>query len=250
MGTTNKSHLGNLAYLKVYPDWEEAEQKNQLVKPKYSLCCFWGCFMPLACVILLFLCLIDYNVFRARCPIRLNDARNRNDAIETVRQRRVEDGDKLGIIDWQEATDVLNNWIKEESKDTLFVGTWQLEPAVSVVSLFFDSTDRKKTRLEIRPDYTFSLTAPYADMENLHNFRGTVIGKWEATYTDYGTLMIDFTLETDIPPLSESSQIVGIRSHDLWTLRENNTSAKYLRLHPTATDIPERIPSWKKMIDE
>ena len=220
------------------------EQKEEPV-PKKRSCCFLGCLVLFVCLIVLCLCTIDFNndIFRSRYPIEL-----------TEDVRKIVPLPEGGcIIEWKVSVETVKGWIIEEGKDQLFFGTWQLERPIGVVYYLFGiGSDWEKTRLEIRPDNTFILTDPYEGMESLHNFRETVSGTWEASFSLIeNTIKIYFTLETKVP--DRMGDPARLRPLDLWTLYENDTSNQYLRLHPNcdsyAGDVQQYSPSWKKVIE-
>jgi len=220
-------------------DTVNTEQNIQEPNPKKKRsCCFWGCLIPFVCLIILFLCVFDFHIIRSAYPVGLDE--------HEVTYSEYGTGITVSL-------DVINDWIKEEGKDQLFIGTWKVERSASVFGYLFNLGGLywKKTRLEIRPDYTFILSAPPEGMDYLHGFRETVTGKWKTRFSELDhTLMIEFTHEIDLP--ADKGVTAYIRSLDLWTLRKNDTSDKYLRLQPFSPEgyFRENIPSWKKVIEK
>jgi len=230
MNTTNNGDMKN------WTDHSSWEQKQESV-PKKRGCCFWGCLVPFVCLLVLYLVFVDFNFFRSRYPVGLD----KHDTKETNR-----------ILKEKGGVEIVSNWIKEERKDQLLVGTWQIEPPIGVADYFFDYFDAsgwEKTRLVISHDFTFVLIDPPKDMDYLHGFRKTLTGTWKVTCEP--SLVIHFTHETDRDRLIDGRiPARGIRSQELWTLRENDTNNKYLRLFPFHhnEDFPPWNPSWKKVI--
>ncbi|MDR0328548.1 MAG: hypothetical protein LBI05_09670 [Planctomycetaceae bacterium] len=220
--------------MKNWTDYSLWEQKEESM-PKKRGCCFWGCLVPFVCFLVLYLLYVDFTP--VGYPVGL-DKHNVNDALDTARHIRRNIDERT--IPWQAVQDVISDWIKEEGKDQLFVGAWKIEPPVGVAYYFFDffgyfgTSDWEKTRLVIRPDYTFVLIDPPKDLDYLHGFRGTITGTWKVDLDP--SLVIHFTHETDI------GEGTRIRSQNLRTLRKNDTHYKYLRLLPfwDNEDFPPR----------
>ena len=238
--------MSTINYEPVSVDWKAWSE--QCIKARNRSCCFWGCPIPSVCFVALLFCLVNFNVFGIRYPIML-----KGDFMNEVYRKARASGEGITFTVGGD-TDV-NEWIKKDGADQLFVGTWKLEDPVAVAS-FFSFPDHipgwEKTRLKIRPDYTFTLTDPYENMDWLHGFRGEVTGTWRAYIGDQLTLSIYFTPETIMPSGTTPPLKATIRDQGLWTLRTNVTSDKYLRLQPGwgYFDDFQRTPSWKKVIEE
>ena len=205
-------------------DWKAWSE--QCIKARSRSCCFCGCLLVLVlficCIVLLLFYIVNFDPLRGKYPVMPNVEQDPENAKGNVR---------------------------------LLVGTWQLE---SIQTYFLSRSatpvEWEKTRLEIRPDHTFILTDPYEGLDYLLNFRGMITGKWEIGYSEhFGTIMIIFKHETDLP-IDWTGFPARIRNQDLWTLRENDTSDEYLRLHPCLSEdedgFPQNTPSWKKVIEE
>ena len=227
------------------------EQKKRTTNIKYMAYGCFGCvggFLFIPCLVP-FLCLFwlyvsDPDIVGEQYPVMPN--------VEQDPER----ANSIGKSAWREEERV---WIvelaKEEGKDQLLVGTWQLESIKTyVLTGSAPPEEWGKTRLEIRPDYTFVLTEPYEGLDRLHNFSGMVTGQWDMSYNgNDGTLSVFFICETDMPA-DRTGVPAGIQSLNLWTLRENDMSDKYIRLRPCSTSAddygPPYTPSWKKVIEE
>ena len=218
------------------------EQKNNEISQKNRTCCFWGCLAcclsPFVCFLLLVsMCAVStYQTggYRTIYPVGLDN----------------HDAEKMKWVgSWR---DDVKDWIKKEGKDQLFVGTWQIE--IAYKHWPYKMSGWEQTRLEIRPDYTFILTKPCKDMDWLRNYHETVTGTWSVGFsTTDETLSIIFMHDKHLP--ISGSVYSGIRSQDLRTLREDDTSDNYLRLLPSVIDCEggyffETSPSWKKVIKE
>ena len=250
-------------------------EQNATKPQKHS--CYCVCyrsrfeFTILAVLLSIFVSLSLFGCSRTYHTIGLTE-HDINDAEDAARQIR-EDKIRKGIISREDkftgrdVDDVIEDWIKEEGKDQLFVGTWQVEipwsnfyadPQHAEKHLFspIDTSmpGWEETRLEVRPDYTFILTDPPRGMDYLQDFRGDVTGTWRASYNETDkTLCLYFKAESDLP-VDGTGVPARIRSQNLLTLRYNDTSDKNLRLLPNSRGnegyFPITRPSWKKVIEE
>ena len=229
------------------------EQISKELKQRNRSCCISCCLSSFVCFVVLLSCFVILDAFRSKYyPVGLKGDRNRDDAEEIV--RRIKSGTGARDMAWEEVTDVMENWIKEEGKDQLFVGTWQLEDpsAVGFFSFPVRMSGWEKTRLEIHADNTFILTDPCENMDWLHGFCGTLSGTWGSTFSDTDqAIMIFFTQELNVS--FSGTNATQIRPQILMTLRKKNTSEKFLRLIPSMYGVEgyfvETSPSWKKVIE-
>lgn len=144
---------------------------------------------------------------------------------------------------WQEAEE---GWIKEDGRDQLFVGTWQIDLPVTL-------RGREESRLEIKPEGTFILIDPTKSMYR-RDFHAPITGKWQVAYDNHDrALKIIFEPESTDRPQSSS---LFIRPQVLISRRKNDTDDKYLRLKPICfwgSDAEgyfcTNTPTWKKVID-
>ena len=210
---------------------------DQKTKPKFPVFCCLGCLIPVVCVLLLMLMIVSIHywrgTFRTRYPVGL----------ETEHQ-----------ITWKDSWQYIEKLVEDQKdeKEPLFVGTWQLEiPRKMLVGW-------QKIRLEIRPDYTFTLADLPEDLKNMDHFRGTVKGKWKVSYfRNTQAFLIGFLIESEYKNKGKGNLSIehGYNLEplmELWTLRQNEMSDEYLRLYPRFRDLDEYLlptePVWKKVV--